>query len=437
MDNPLIVGPIAIIVMVLLSGLGVPIGFALGVVGALGLWFIGDFNFMSVTLQTMPYEFMNNYTFVVLPMFILMGLVAQSTGIITQLYTAAYRWTSAFRGGLLLATVLASTGFAAISGSTMVNAAIFTKIALPEMVRYGYNVALGGGAVAASGVLAALIPPSLSFIIYGFLTGESVGQLLMAGLFPGLLTATVFLLGVMLLVRIKPSWAPLSKESFSLAERIFILKDLWPAILLITVVLGGIYTGVMPPSAAGAVGAVGAILIALVKRKLNKSVAIDCLQQTIIMTSVLTMIILGGILFARFLTLAGFLNSLLGFVNEFGISKYMLIGFVIILFIILGMFVDTLSIWVISVPVLHPLALSLDINPLWFAVFIVKLSEIGVISPPVGLNLFAVMSASDGQIKIGQLYLGVLPFIIMEVVTLLILFMFPGIVTWLPAQMLK
>jgi len=436
MNDPLILGPIAIIAMVLLALLGIPIGFALGVVGAAGLWFVGGFNFMSVTMQTMPFEFMNNYTFVVLPMFILMGLVAQSTGIITQLYTAAHRWTSNVRGGLLLATVMASTGFAAISGSTMVNAALFTKIAIPEMIRYGYHVGIGGGAVAASGVLAALIPPSLSFVIYGFLTGESIGQLLIAGLVPGLVTAAVFVLGVLFLVRMKPDWAPLSNEKFSLFDRIFILKDLWPTILLITVVLGGIYTGFMPPSAAGAIGAVGALILALVKRKLTKSLAKDCMQQTIIMTSVLTIIIMGGILFARFLTLAGFLSSLLGFVNEIGISKYMLIGFVIILFIVLGMFVDTLSIWVISVPVLHPLALSLGINPLWFAVFIVKLSEIGVISPPVGLNLFAVMSASDGHIRISQLYMGVIPFIAMEAVTLIILLLFPELATWLPEQMI-
>jgi len=437
MDQALLIGPLAIAVMLLLAGLGVPVGFALGIVGSIGLWMTGGFNFMIVTLESMPYDFMHNYAFVVLPMFILMGLIASSAGVVTELYTAAYRWTSGIRGGLLITTVLSAAGFGAISGSTVVSAAIFTRIALPEMIRFGYHIGIGAGAIAGAGTLAALIPPSLSFVIYGFLTGESIGQLLIAGVIPGLTTTAVFIVGIVIMVWIKPEWAPKTTERFSLAERLHILVALWPTILLVTIVLGGIYTGFMPPSAAGSVGAVGAVLIALMRRRLTVKIVRESLQQTAIMASVLVMIIIGGILLARFLTLAGFLDALLDFVNDIGLNRYSLITFVIFLFLLLGMFVDTLSIWVISVPVLHPLALSLDINPLWFAVFIVKLSEIGVISPPVGLNLFSVMSASEGRLKIGELYLGILPFIAMEVVMVFLLLIFPSLVTWLPQQMIR
>lgn len=437
MDNPIVLGSLALMVMLLLASVGIPIGFALAGVAAVGIWFVGGFNFLSTTLQTMPFEFINNYTFVALPMFVLMGLFAQSTGVVTELYRAAYIWTSGIRGGLYHATTLASAGFAAISGSTMVNSALFTKIALPEMARYKYNLSLGAGIVAATGVLAALIPPSLSFIIYAFLTGESIGQLLISGILPGLLTAGIFLIGTHVIVSIKPEWAPKLKQKVRRVERLNSLINLWPAILLVTIVLGGMYTGLMTPSAAGAVGAIGVLVISLARRKMKASEFKNSLQETIVTTAVLTMILLGGILFARFLTLAGFLDELLGFVQKIGMNRLSLIIFVSIFFLFLGGFMDTLSIWVISVPVLHPIALALDINPLWFAVFIVKLSEIGCMSPPVGLNLFAVLGSSGGKITAPQIYKGVIPYIIMEIITLIILYAFPAIVTWLPSQMIN
>jgi tripartite ATP-independent transporter DctM subunit len=274
-------------------------------------------------------------------------------------------------------------------------------------------------------------------VIYGFLTGESIGKLLIAGLIPGLVMAGVLLVGIAGIVWMKPHLAPKITERFSLGERLSSLKNLWLMIILVILVLGGMYMGFFAPSAAGAVGVTGTILLSAVKRQFSFKMMRGTVRETLMMTSVISIVILGGLLFGRFLTVSGFLDATLDIIKTFGFTKSVFLGSIAVLYLILGCFVDTLSIWLITVPVLHPIALSMGLDPLWFAVFILQLSSIGCLTPPVGLNLFAVMAASEGRIRIGELYVGVLPFVALEFVVLALLFVFPEMVTWLPSRMIR
>ena len=433
--EPIFHGALGLFGMVVLSAVGVPIGISLGSVALLGLAIFASPQMALITLKTLPYALASSYSLVVVPMFILMGLVASEAGIMTDLYNAMNRWLSRFRGGLLMVTVAASAAFGAVSGSTIVNATVFTRIAYPEMLRLGYKRGVGAAAIACSGTLAALIPPSITFVIYAILTEESIGKLLMAGLLPGILTTLVYMFGIAVCVRAFKDWAPGKGQKYSLREKLMGMRRVWPVLLLSGIVVGGIYTGLTPPSAAGGVGAIGAIIIVMIQGRMSLAGLWSCLKQTIKITSVLALIVIGGLLFSRFLTAVGFVSELINLINHFGIGKYQFLVSVILLFLILGMFMDTMSILIITIPALYPIVATLGINPIWFAVIIVKLLEIAVVTPPVGINLFAVLAATDLELPVGELFIGVIPFVIFDLITIAILVIFPEICTWLPENM--
>lgn len=433
--SALLVGTIGIVCLLALTGIGVPVGVAIATVGIVGMVASGGVDFMFATLTTLPYQTTSHYNFVVIPMFVLMGAIASSAGIVSEVYTAAHRWTAGIRGGLFQATTLASAGFAAVSGSTVVNAAVFTRIALPEMIRFGYDRGVGGGCIAAAGTFAALIPPSLSFVIYGILTGESIGRLLMAGVLPGLLTVVGYLAVVPIMVRFRPHWAPPPSERFTLREKLASLRGVWPMMLLIAVVLGGIYGGFMAPSAAGAVGAAGAILIAIAKRKLPFHRLATTLRETALLTGSLFIIIIGGLIFTRFLTISGFIAAANAFVVAAEFTPLQFIVALTIFYFILGMFIDPISMMAMTIPFTYPIAKTLGLDAMWLGVITVKMVEIAVITPPVGINLFAVVAASDGQLRTSQVFRGVLPFVVIELMILVALVCFPIISTWLPMTM--
>jgi tripartite ATP-independent transporter DctM subunit len=434
--DPILTGIAAMICLLALSALGVPVGIALGTVALTGLWLAAGPAMALISLKTLPYALGTSYTLVVVPMFILMGLVASSAGIVTDLYDSIHRWLSRLRGSMLMVTTVASAAFGAVSGSTVVNATVFTRIALPEMVRLGYKPSVAAAAIGASGTLAALIPPSITFVIYAVITEQSIGQLLLAGLLPGILTTVVYLVGIAVCVRLFKDWAPVPAERFSWKEKFAGMHRLWPLLALSTIVVGGIYTGWTPPSAAGGVGAIGAILIVMLQRRLPLPTLWKCLKQTIEISAVLFVIVVGGMLFSRFLTVAGFVSTLVELFHQIGFGKYMFLLMVVLLFLFLGMFMDTISILVVAVPFLDPIVESLGINPILYAVIIVKLLEIAAVSPPVGINLFAVLAASDEPIPTGELYRSVFPFIVFDLITILLLIIFPVISIWLPESMM-
>ena len=433
--DPILIGITALICLLALSALGIPVGIALGTVALTGLLLVAGPAMALITLKTLPYALGTSYTLVVVPMFILMGLVVSSAGIVTDLYNSIYRWLSRFRGSMLMVTTAASAIFGAVSGSTVVNATVFTRIALPEMVRLGYKPAISAAAIGAAGTLASQIPPSIAFVIYAIITEQSIGQLLLAGLLPGILTTVVYLVGIAVCVRLFKDWAPLSTVRFSWKEKFSGMHRLWPLLALSIVVVGGIYGGLTPPSAAGGIGAIGAILIVMLQRRLRWATLWECLKQTIEISAVLFVIVVGGMLFSRYLTVAGFIPALAKLMQQTGFSKSMFLLMVVVFFLFLGMFMDTISILVVTVPILDPIVETLGINPILYAVIIIKLLEIAAISPPFGINLFAVLAATDQALPTGALYRSVFPFIILDLITIILLLIFPAISTWLPERM--
>lgn len=434
--SPIEMGFLAIGCTLVMSFVGVPVGVAM-VLSACGgmLATIGE-RFMWSTLKSLPYDFASQYTFVVVPMFILMGVVSAKANIIQDLYSSAAKWMAPMRGGLYGATVFASAGFSAISGSTVVNSSVFGKVALPEMLRHGCHKGFSAASIAAAGTLAGLIPPSLSFVVYGILTGESIGRLLMAGVVPGIVTAIAYVIVISVMMRLRPDFVPAERRRYTLAEKLTSLKSVWPILLLALLVIGGIYLGFMPPSAAGAVGATGAILLALARRSISRRDLAGSFQETMVIAGTLFIVVIGGLLLSRFFVISGFIREMTGLIAAMDLGVYEFLAIVICLYLVLGMFIDPLSMVVVTLPVLYPLAQKLGMDGIWFAVIIVKLVEISAITPPVGLNLFAVMAASETKVSAREIYGGVLPFILAEGVILFLLVAIPVLSVWLPTQMI-
>jgi C4-dicarboxylate transporter, DctM subunit len=433
--DPLTIGALGIVALILLILTGMPIGAALFATGAGGLTLLFGFEKASVILFGMPFEIGSSYSLVVVPMFILMGLVASEAGLMRDMFDAAQKWLAGLRGSLLISTVASSAGFAAVSGSTIVNAAVFTRIAYPEMTRLGYDKGLAGGVIAASGTLAAFIPPSITFVLYALLTQQSVGQLLLAGVIPGLITAAAYVIGILVIVRVKPEWVPQNKVRYSWGERFGSLKTIWAVMLLSFIIIAGIYTGTVPPSAAGSVGAIGAIVIVLFMRRMNFMGVWQAMRETVKISAVLAVIVFGGLTFSRFLLFSGFVREAINGIAALGLGDNMFLCAMVVLFLILGMFLDSLAILVMAAAILFPVASKMGFDPIWFAVIVVKLMEIGVITPPVGINLFTVVSASDGDLKLTTLYKGITPLFLIELVVLFVLIQFPILSTWLPSAM--
>jgi len=427
---------IAIVVLLALLGIGIPIGYAMMAVAAGGIYLVIGSTFLFSTLQTLPYTIASQYTFVVIPMFVLMGGISSRAGIITDLYTAAYRMTSGLKGGLFSATLFASSGFAAVSGSTLVSASVFSRMVLPEMKRFGYNIGVSAGCIAAAGTLAAMIPPSISMVLYAILTDQSIGALLVAGVLPGLLTVAAFVVGVRVMLIFWPHWAPEVSERFTWGEKLKSLGLIWSSALLAFIIIGGIYSGVFPPSAAGAVGAAGALLIAIARRKLTLGDFGTSIFEAARISAVIFIIIIAGLLLSRFLLVSGAISEINNFVIAASIGKFEFLIFFILTCFILGMFIDGVSVLVITLPFLFPIAQKLDINPIWFGVIVTKMIEIAAITPPVGLNLYAVLGSVSKEVSSAQLFRGVVPFILIEIIVLVLLITFPEISLWLPHQML-
>ncbi|RYX92913.1 MAG: TRAP transporter large permease [Comamonadaceae bacterium] len=429
------VGLFGFAAMLLLLGLGVPVAYAIGTVAIVGIYVAVGPVFLLSTIETLPYAFASDYNFAVVPLFVLMGALASRAGIISDLYTAAFRLTSGIRGSLMMATVMAQAMFAAISGSTTVAASIFTRMALPEMTRHGYNAGVSAGCVAAAGTLAGLIPPSIAMVLYAVLTGEPIGKLLIAGVLPGALTAVGYLVGIRLMLVFRPEWAPAIQERFTWKQKLAGIGNTWSVVLLIALVMGGIYAGVFPPSAAGAVGAAGVLVIALSMRRIKRGDIWESLLESARVSAVLFLIVIAGLLFSRFLLISGFMAELKTLVLAIDMGASSFIALVVVLFLILGCFVDSVSLMVITLPFLYPISAALGVNGIWFGVLVIKLIEIAAITPPVGLNLFAVLAAARGKLNSRELFIGILPFLAMEAVIMGLLIAFPAIATVLPALM--
>ena len=435
MFDPATAGVIVACILVFLLITGTHIGVGLGISGFIGILITINERAAFAQVATVPFSTTNSFTLAVIPLFILMGSLATQAGLTTDLYRAAYNWLGKISGGLAMATTLASAAFGAACGSTIVNAAVLTKMAMPEMTKFGYDKRLSAGCIAASGTLASLIPPSILMIIYAVITEQSVARLLVAGLVPGFLSAAVYMLGIYLVAKARPDLAPIPNVTITRRERWESLKGVWGISFLFILVIGGIYMGFFVPTYAGAVGAFGAFMIVAAKRKLNGKLLVDTFKDAGITTSTIFIIVIGGIIFARFLTYTG----LVGDISEWMIALELspiayLIGFAI-LYLILGMLIDPIAIMVMTLPVMFPIMTSVGYDPIWLGVIAIKLAEISLITPPVGLNVYVVRSASPVKLRLEEVFAGITPFLIMDVFTLALLIAFPSIVLCLPSLM--
>lgn len=433
--SPEVTGYLVFGLLILWLVLGVHIGVALGLAGFLGIYLSVGPDAAFAQIAAIPFGTTNSFALAVIPLFILMGSFATVSGITTELFRMAYVWLGKLRGGLAMATVLSSAAFGAASGSTIVNAAVFTRMAMPEMARFGYDVRLSSGCIAAAGTLAALIPPSILMVIFAVITEQSIGKLLIAGIVPGLLTAAIYCAGIYLVARVRPDLAPRADLRFNWSERFGALRGVSGILVLFVVVIGGIYGGYFPATYAGAVGAMGAFLIALVRGRLSGRSLVEVLKEAAVTTSVIFIIVVGGILFARFLTYSGLVTIISSGLMELGGGQYTyLLGFVV-LFLVLGCFIEPIAIMVMTLPIMFPVLKAAGFDPILIGVLAVKLAEISVLTPPVGLNVFVVKSASPVPITLGQVFTGVAPFILLDFLSLGLYVTFPEIVLWLPRLM--
>jgi tripartite ATP-independent transporter DctM subunit len=416
-----------------LAFLRVPMAFAMGIVGFGGIAYKLNFNAAAATIAQVTYETGLAYTLSVIPLFILMGNFVVRARISDELYHAAYCFLGHWRGGLAMSTVVASGAFGAICGSSIATAATFSKVAYPSMRRYGYKDALAAGSIAAGGTLGILIPPSVIMVIYGILTETSIGHLFIAGIVPGLIGVVLLCLAVSWIARRDPDAGP-PAEPHSWAERIEALRHVWPVIILFFVVIGGIYLGWFTATEGAGIGAGGAFLFALARRALTLTVLMDVLIESARTTSMLFLILIGALLFANFVNYTTMPSDLREFVTTFQVRPVMVIVAICVVYVVLGTAMEELSMILLTVPLFFPLVTSLGYDPIWFGILVVIVVQIGMISPPVGMNIFVVKNLLR-HISLGTVFRGIMPFTVALVTLLALIVAFPTLVTWLPGLM--
>ena len=423
--------------MLVLLGLGIPVAIAMLAASFVGLTLSAGMDFALTNFMTLPYAAASSFNFAAIPTFVAMGIIFGKSGLAALLFKAADIWLAKVRGGLYMAVVIASAAFGAINGSTIVGAALFTKIALPEMIKLRYDPAISAGCIVGAGTFSAMIPPSITMVLYGLLTNESIGKILVAGIIPGILTAVVYLAGIFVMIRVKKEWAPPVTRSFSLSEKVRSLSTLFPVALVFVIIVGGIYAGLVAPASAGAIGALSALVIALAMRKFKFMDFTESMKETAATTAILFFIVIGGLAFSRLLLVTGTVDALLDVIKSNDIPPWVIMTVIVLVYLVLGCVMDSISMMVMTVPIVHPIVVGLGFDPIWFAIIMVKLIELSVITPPVGLNLYAVQSSSDGLVTTSQVFRGVTPFIILELIVLVILFIVPSMATLLPDLMIK
>ncbi len=421
--------------MMVLAFVRIPIALAMGIVGIVGYAYMRDWNWVVAfaTAQTKVYETGRNYTLSVVPLFILMGSFVTRAGMSQELFRAAYAFIGHLRGGLAMATVMACAGFGAICGSSIATAATMAKVAYPSMKKLGYSDALATGSIAAGGTLGILIPPSTILVIYGIITETNIGKLFAAGILPGILATVLLCLAVAWSTWRDPKAGPRGERT-SWAERWTALRGVWAVVALFALVMGGIYAGAFTATEGAAMGAFGAMIFALSRRVLTWKSLYASLVESARTTSMLFMILIGALMFAEFVNITTMPADLTNFVSRFQLHPIVVVGAIMVIYIILGTAMEELSMILLTLPVFFPIIVKLGLDPIWFGILIVVVVEIGLISPPVGMNLF-VLSTLIPEVPTRTVFRGVMPFIAADIVRLAILVAFPAISLYLPSLM--
>lgn len=433
--SPIEIGVFGIVALLVLLAIRMPVGISLIVVGFLGFASVAGWSSALALLGSSPFQHSFNYELSVIPLFVLMGNLAMVSGMSSDAYNAGQRFVGHWRGGLASATVVACSVFAAVSGSSVASAATMGSVSLPEMRRRNYDPRLATGCVAAGGTLGILIPPSTGFIVYALLTEESIGRLFLAGFFPGLLLTALFLATISIVTRIFPDWGP-AAEKASLAQRLAALRQVTSLVVLMIVVLGGIYVGVFTPTEAAAIGALFTLLLAIRRGRLTRSNFTDALLQTAKTTSFVFLILIGAHLFSPFLAVAGISSGLSALIDSLDAPPLIILVLLMALYIVLGTFLEGFAMLVLTLPIVFPVIIGLGYDPIWFGVLMVIVLEMGLISPPVGVNVFVVKSIAE-DVPMRQIFSGILPFWFAMLVCLVLLIAFPQIALFLPNSMIQ
>lgn len=429
-DAVAILGFVVLFVLMLLR---VPVGMAMGLVGVVGYSYIaGTGPALKLVGQT-SMRTVTDYTFGVIPMFMLMGAFVSVSGVSRELFRAANAFIGHLRGGLGVATVLACGGFAAICGSSVATAATFSTVAYPEMRRFGYPQSFSAGVIAAGGTLGAMLPPSTVLAVYAILTQQDIGKLFMAGIVPGLLAMGMYVITIMLIVFFRPDWLP-AGEKQNLSQRLNGLKDVWAPLVLFLFVIGGLYGGFFTPTEAGGVGASGAFLLGVLRGKLDKAGIREALLSATRTSAAVFTVLIGALLFGYFLTITQAPQKLTEILTGLGIGRYGVLGLIMLMYLVLGCLMDAMAMIILTVPIIYPVIIQLGFDPIWFGIIIVMTVELGLIHPPVGMNVFVIKSVVK-EVSFLTIFKGVIPFVITDILRLMILIAFPIIALWLPNRL--
>ena len=424
------IGACGVAVLFALLLLRVPVWISLILVGFFGNVLVNGWAAAFALAGTAPFDVASSYTLSVVPLFILMGEVASGSRLSGELFNAARVILSGFRGGLAIATLAASALFGAVSGSSLANAATMTRMALPELRKAGYDDGLATGCIAAGGSTDILIPPSIILVIYAAIAELSVPKLLAAGLIPGLVLTGLYMAVALGVIALRPHYAP-DRDNFSLRERIAALREPWQFLVLFFVTIGGIYAGVFSPTEAASIGAFGAILLGVIGRRMTLRDVLSAIESTVIVSGVLFVIVFGANLFSFFIVQTHLPDLLLDAAQHYNLSGLQVMIIIILGYIVMGCFLEAIGMVLITVPVFQPIIMKFGYDPIWFAIIVVIMVEIGLIHPPVGMNLF-VIQAQAPEVRLTAIYRGIIPFLLAPLILIVLLFLFPGMALWLP-----
>jgi len=430
-DTIAIGGFVLLFVLMLLR---VPVGIAMGLVGIVGFGFVtSDVDAALALLAQSPIRTVADLQFAVIPLFLLMGAFASASGMSRELFRVSNAFVGHLKGGLGIATIAACGGFAAICGSSVATAATFSSVAYPEMRRYGYPQSFATGVIAAGGSLGIMIPPSTVLAVYGLITEQDIGKLFIAGILPGILAVAMYIATISIIGFVRPSFLP-SGTRQSWAERLAALRDVWAVGLLFVFIIGGLYGGLFTATEAGGMGAAGAFIIGVLRRKLSRKQFMRSLIESLRTTAAVFTILIGALLFGYFLTVTQTPQALTTWLTGLGLSKYQVLSLILLMYLLLGCIMDAMAMIILTVPIIFPIIKQLGFDPIWFGVIVVVTVELGLIHPPVGMNVFVIKSVVR-DVKLSTIFYGVMPFVLTDILRLVILVVFPVIATFLPMHM--
>jgi C4-dicarboxylate transporter, DctM subunit len=414
--------------------LRVPVGIAMGLVGVLGFgYLLGDISPALKLLSQSPIRTATDAEFAVIPLFLLMGAFASASGMSRELFRASNTFLGHLRGGLGVATIAACGGFAAICGSSVATAATFSKVAYPEMRKYGYPQSFATGVIAAGGSLGIMIPPSTVFAVYGLITEQDIGKLFIAGIVPGLVAVAMYIITINIIAFVRPGFLPAGMRH-SWSERLEAVRDIWAVVLLFIFIIGGLYAGMFTATEAAGMGAAGAFIISVLRGKLSRADFWRCLVESLRTTAAVFTILIGALIFGYFLTITQVPQKITEFLTSLGLGPYGVLVLIMLMYLLLGCIMDAMAMIILTIPIIFPVIKALGFDPIWFGVIIVMTVELGLIHPPVGMNVFVIKSVIK-DVKLSTVFYGVMPFVLTDILRLALLIAFPILATWLPSHM--